>query len=1039
MKTTYILFSLPAILWALAVSPAAAKDDPLEFVHLLQKEGYGDVAVDYLDQLKTDPNTPKAILDVWDLEMSRSKKEKAKRAYSDAEAKQLTEDSKTLLDRFIKTHPGLPEAIQEAARWAEERAMEGQYLVLRAGYATDKEAKAKLLADARKLFETIRPRFVDALKASIKLRDSLGPKTPRRKRDDATVMVGENRLTVAMVDFYLAQTLGTGSDRTAALTRCIKEFDAIYQDFREASEDARKTFLGCRAHFWNGRIVQELGQTSDAKAIYEEVAAYDPRNIADVNETAVAAQKKALKKTGLEEFFADVEQYYLQTLYQLSDKKDYKDYLEEAGSWRTAHKANSERCYGYQALTLDIAKNLVEMGNQPKADKALRTKQALALLGQMAKIPSPYQEDAVELRRKLNPNLSAEEGFEDAAIDGDKAWDEKKWAEAIKCYEKAIAAATKNTDQQRLAAVVNAVVACYHNQAKQLYEDHKADDAIAFAKQALQKPGNLKTKAAPALAIFVLNVQYYQYLEAAEGTDAQKTAKSELLAKVAKTAKAILNNWAAREEGDAARIVLMRLALAQENMADADKFLSEINPSSKEYPKALTVMGFAHWYKYHKLAKKQIQADIEEQHIKIDKLTLEHMTIEQLADLITEQHAKIAKDKLAKCKEDRRQALEFTEKAVAALKPSTADAVIPESLRESQLLLAEIYKEGEDFKKSAELYKPLIDDMLKEADKLFADPQRAETTLRIFDGACQVYLQLDDIQNLTTVCTKLMELGPDQGQINLTIMNVAKRLEPLRKKALAEGDSGDPAAAKTAKPLVDLQEKVLMNLAKRENISPASLVWIAKTASNVGTDDALKTAADLVEKISDMITNKQGFADDPVVIKAEASLHALGANLQAQLGNYEKAQEQIDAVIRKYPKVLDPRVTEAKILTEWAAKKDPSKYREAIGKWDTLRNKLENYKPNPPPKVHPKYEVILNEADCFYRMAQKTKSKDDATSAAKKGMDVLRPYLDFDDVIRNPNDDYKDLSARYYQVGGKLAEFLGAAKPVRPPRPKRTR
>ena len=32
-------------------------------------------------------------------------------------------------------------------------------------------------------------------------------------------------------------------------------------------------------------------------------------------------------------------------------------------------------------------------------------------------------------------------------------------------------------------------------------------------------------------------------------------------------------------------------------------------------------------------------------------------------------------------------------------------------------------------------------------------------------------------------------------------------------------------------------------------------------------------------------------------------------------------------------------------------------------------------------KVDPKYEVILNEADCFYRMSQKTKNKDDA----KKG------------------------------------------------------
>ena len=101
-------------------------------------------------------------------------------------------------------------------------------------------------------------------------------------------------------------------------------------------------------------------------------------------------------------------------------------------------------------------------------------------------------------------------------------------------------------------------------------------------------------------------------------------------------------------------------------------------------------------------------------------------------------------------------------------------------------MLAEIYKEGEDFKKSWKLYKPLIDDILKDSNKPFD-----ETALRIFDGAGQACLQLGDVQNLTAVAAKLMELGPDQGQINLTIMNIAKRLEILRKKALAEGDSGD--------------------------------------------------------------------------------------------------------------------------------------------------------------------------------------------------------------------------------------------------------
>ena len=84
--------------------------------------------------------------------------------------------------------------------------MEGQYKILRATYVSDKAEKAQLLADARKVFEDIRPQFEKAWKASVNLLKSLPRNTSPRKVFEAKTMVGENRLTVAMVDFYLAQT-----------------------------------------------------------------------------------------------------------------------------------------------------------------------------------------------------------------------------------------------------------------------------------------------------------------------------------------------------------------------------------------------------------------------------------------------------------------------------------------------------------------------------------------------------------------------------------------------------------------------------------------------------------------------------------------------------------------------------------------------------------------------------------------------------------------------------------------------------------------
>ena len=1018
MRTTCTLFTALALFGTLAVRPTVAKDDPLQLIHLLQNEGYPDVAIDYLQELKKDPNAPKDVMELWDLEMAKSMKEAYRqgRAYDSAQAKKWAEESKTLLEQFVKANPNRPEAIQEAARQAEEKALEGQYAAIRAAYTTDKEEKAKLYAKARGLFEEIRPRFVEAWKSSINLRKSLGNRARRDKIVEATIMVGENRMTVAMVDFYLAFTLPPGGERTAALTKCIKEFDAIYQAFRE-TQIVGKAFVGWRAHFWHGRICQELGQLSDAKAIYEEVAAHDERNISDINETKLATQAKERKATGFEDFFADVEQYYLQALWLLSDKKVCKEYLDEAGSWRKAHKANSERCPGYQALTLELAKNLATISEHAKseADKKDDIRLALALLGQMKKVPSPYQEDAVKFRRQLNPNASADESFEDAVIDGDAALEKRDLASATKFYEKALESVGKSTDPARLAGVQNMVVACYHNQANQLYLKGKLDEALEIAKKGLKTADLRKTTAAPGLAVFMMNVQYYQYLQAPEAGEAEKTAKADLLAKVAKTANGILakKEWAAKEDGDSARIVLMRLALAQEKMDEADKWLKEINPASKEYSKALTVMGFAHWYRY-KQARKHLDAETKPE------------TAEQRKDRA---------DLMAKCDADRKLALETTEQAVKALKDpnAAADAAIPETLRESQLLLAEIYKEGEDYKKAWELYKPLVDDILKDSSKPFN-----EVALRIVNGAGQACLQLGDLPNITNIANRLMEPVQDQPQINLMLLNFAKRLEIMRKRALSEGEAGDAAqgAEAKSKPLVDLEESVMINLSKRDKISPASMIWVVKTANNLGTDKSMEAAADLIEKIFDLSTNNQAIHDDAALVKAEVSLHALGASIQAKLGQFQKAKDQIEAVIQAHPRALEPRVSEAKILTEWAIQQ-PAKYGKAIAKWDTLRKKLEHASEKAsaakgPIKVDPKYDVILNEADCFYRWAEKNKGKDDAREAAKKGMDLIAPYLNLDENIRNPSDEYNELSVRYFQLGGKLAKFLGLAKPLRP-------
>ena len=441
---------------------------------------------------------------------------------------------------------------------------------------------------------------------------------------------------------------------------------------------------------------------------------------------------------------------------------------------------------------------------------------ALALLREMADVRSPYQDDAIRLRRELDPKGSPNQGFQDFLMDGNVAFEKKQWAKAAELYEKAVTAKTPKTEPGLLADVQDAIVRCYWNLASQLYQEKKVEEAITTAKKALKRE-YLQTTSAPKLAVRLLKMQHYQYQTAAEKTDAEIKAKAGLLAEVTVTANAIIQLWPGKEEGDAARVVLMQLALAQNNVAEADRVLREISEASAEYPTALMTMGYAHWNNYRN-AKKQIEAD-EAKSVAVDK------------------------DRIAKRDEDRRLTVEYIEKAVKVLKPGTEGAPMPDALRECQRSLAAIYSEGKEFDKAALQYRPLIAEVLDKDSKKPLD----DNALLIVEGAGQAYLQLNDVENVAAIGAALLKLGHDDAQLNRAILSLAIGVEKLR-KTLAESDSGDPtpqeSSAAKLKALTDLQEKVLVELSKRKELSPNDMTWIARTSANLGTQDAKVAAAE---------------------------------------------------------------------------------------------------------------------------------------------------------------------------------------------------
>ena len=177
---------------------ASAQEQPLRFIHVLQRTGYGDMAVEYLNLLAKRPDLPPEVRDVWDLEMSKSLKAAAADAFDAKEYERLIEESQKHLAKFLKEKPNNPAAANALAAWGDflmKRAHGTDSLRRKTVEGKDKAQYEKCLADARAGLAEAREKFEQA-EAKFKTRlDELPPpsKLPSKKAERAEAVGGPSR------------------------------------------------------------------------------------------------------------------------------------------------------------------------------------------------------------------------------------------------------------------------------------------------------------------------------------------------------------------------------------------------------------------------------------------------------------------------------------------------------------------------------------------------------------------------------------------------------------------------------------------------------------------------------------------------------------------------------------------------------------------------------------------------------------------------------------------------------------------------------
>ncbi len=962
--TLMILLSAAA---AICGGGAWAREEPLRFVHALQRGGYGDMAAEYLDLLAKRPALPAEIREVWDLEMSKSLRAAAADAFDVRERERLMAESHRHLAKFLKEKPKHPAAANALAEWGDFLLKQAQELIHSAAALKGKNApeREKMLTDARTSLAEAREKFQ---RAAVRFRARLKQLAPRTKpssrrveraevveaRQEAEAALRDAEFQLAWIDYCTAQTYAAKSaEQTAALHKAAQAFDDIFQQNRTGGGQT----AGLYAHLWHGKTAEELGDDQLAVDIYDEVLASAPD---PTDRTA---------PTGLEPLFAQTQYFRLLVV----AKQNPQQFQSEAKTWLEQYR-RLRQTDGYQGVALELAKAKLAAADKASGiERSRRTSEALQILIEMEKIHSPYQRDAIVLRLDL---LKAEgrsdvdvHTFDEAVALADAAMTASQWVRARDAYLKAleIARQQRRNEPTAIKAVEEALARARYNLACDLFQQGKLSEcidavgAIVFAdpqKKIVRKESNAAAEAAALAVAAALNLYVH--------TPADK--KPAALAKLTAVAEFTEKNWPDRPEADDARMARAQAKLVVGQIREAIDIFERVNPKSDRYPLAMYRAGQDYAALYG-MEKRKPEKDRNRQRMLADR----GQAIRRL-----------------------QTALAIFDKGIEPGHP------LPEHFAEAQLLLAEIRAEGGEMREAAALYRPLVD-AVKAAKPKTLD----EATIRTFLGAARAYSAVGQLDKAADTSGLLLELGPDTPQVNAVLTQFARLLDSERKKALAAVTElqGDPAKAvecDAAKTRLASLEKLLgtfvAKLAGRQELSLAAMVFSGDTLSAVGmTDGASREYQKIIER----------YKTDPSFAKAAAGaisrIRAQSIGLLRKQGSFTEALKQVDDLIHDYPHNLEPLMEKGYIL-EGLAEKDPTRFDESVSHWVMLRTKLQALRPKPPEY----YEVMYRVAACLVREAEKSADKAVAADRALKAEQVLKAALVLSPKLNGP-----DTVARY--------------------------
>ena len=553
----------------------------LRFVQGLRERGYHDLALEYLQMLRTNPDTSPDLKLTLDYQEGRGLLEEATVSSNTEKKIALLDAARTKLDQFAREHPQhplTPDALTQLARLYVER---GHTAILQSRDLTGAEAGAKLAAarsalnEARAAYDRALPALQSAFDAFPKFIPDGNPRREAKALAQTSLM--NARLQKAVVDYEEAQSYTQESkERKDLLDRAGEAFEQVYKDYRTQ-------LAGLSAHMLRGKCYEEKGEYGRAMGIYNELAA-QPMNDAQYNE---------MRRT-----------IGFYRIIVTNKRKEYALAVDEAARWLQENPRNlvSESGLGVQ---LELAKALIALLPDMKdADKEEALRKAGARLDEVVRYFSPYKAEALELRQKFRPKTTLTDrqilamSYEEAMAQADSAMASHEWDRAIGLLKQAVRKADPAKDAPKANKARYFMAYCEYS-ANRYY-----DAAILAEHLARRYPKDELSAKATEIGLAAYTLAYMRYNRIDRESD---------LRRLRDLADYTASTWPDTDQGDGARVQIGEIEMGMGHYAESAAAYEAVRVGSPRRLDAQVKAGDAHWRSALKLREQGKTAEAETQ------------------------------------------------------------------------------------------------------------------------------------------------------------------------------------------------------------------------------------------------------------------------------------------------------------------------------------------------------------------------------------------------------------------------------------------